>query len=521
MQADNSVLRVGAALRRLGLSVLLAYLFVPIGVSGAFPIAQTEANFSYTGAAQTFTVPAGVTSIHVQATGAPGGSFADSGGFGDVVTSDVSVIPGEVLYVMVGGVGVSVQGDDTTGEAGGFNGGGDGGSGAGDVGAGGGGASDIRTEPNALDSRLLVAGGGGGAGATCTSCGGQGGNAGQPGTTGDGGGAGGGAGTSAAGGTGGTGGTSGKGDDGSLGNGGTGQTGISSDAGGGGGGGGYNGGGGGGEGGDGGGGGGGSSYSAGSSTTITTDATGTPAIVITYPVPTADASPTPVTFTGTQPQMTMSGPKTVTVTNNGSAPLYVSGWSFSGADPGDFFVGSDTCGGPVGPASSCQLTVRFAPQASGARSANLLIDTNALSTPSSVSLSGVGGSLPQGPKGPQGTPGQKGPQGVRGPAGMIELVTCKLVTKRVNGHTHKVQKCSGRLVSGRVKFTVSGAGFGATVSRHGIVYASGVSISSGHGRRELILSHLRGALRGRYVLTLRQHGHRHGSSRRVSIVISS
>jgi hypothetical protein len=514
VQVDNSVLGVGTALRRLGLIALVPLVFALSFASGASATTQANANYGYTGAEQTFTVPAGVTSIQVQATGAPGGSFADSGGFGDYVTSTLSVIPGEVLYVEVGGPGASVQGDDVIGGAGGFNGGAQGGSGTGDVGAGGGGATDVRTEPNSLDSRLLVAGGGGGAGATCISCGGDGGNAGQPGTTGSGGGAGGDAGTGIGGGTGGAG-TIGKGDDGTLGNGGAGQTGISGDAGGGGGAGGYYGGGGGGEGSDAGGGGGGSSYSAGSATTVTTDATGTPSIVITYPIPTAAASPTQVTFTGTQPQMTMSGPQTVTVTNNGSAPLYVSGWSFSGADPGDFFVGSDTCAGAVAPVSSCQLTVRFAPQASGTRSANLLIDTNTASSPTSVPLSGTGGSLPQGPRGPQ---GQKGPQGARGPAGMIELVTCRQVTKKVNGRTRKVQKCTGRLVSGTVKFTVSGNG--ATVSRNGIAYATGVSISSGHGRRELILTGLRRALRGRYVLTLRQHRHRRVSRRRVSIVIA-
>lgn len=93
MQADNSVVRLGMALRRLGLSALLACCFALICARGASATTQTAANFAYTGAEQTFTVPAGVTSIQVQATGAPGGSFAASGGFGDVVISKVSVIP--------------------------------------------------------------------------------------------------------------------------------------------------------------------------------------------------------------------------------------------------------------------------------------------------------------------------------------------------------------------------------------------------------------------------------------------
>jgi hypothetical protein len=501
-------------MRRFGLAALLTCSAPLFAAGAAHASVQTQAIFSFTGGAQTFAVPAGVTSIHVQATGAPGGSFAESGGFGAVVTSDLSVIPGEVLYVVVGGPGVNVQGSDTIGEAGGFNGGANGGSGDFDVGGGGGGASDIRTEPNSLGSRLLVAGGGGGAGSGCVNCGGNGGDAGQPGAEGEGGGAGGDAGTSTGGGAGGAGNISGNAADGGLGTGGAGEDGISEDSAGGGGGGGLYGGGGGGEGTDAGGGGGGSSYSGGSNTTIVADATGTPAIVITYGVPTADVSATPVTFAGTQPQTTVSGPQTVTVTNNGSAPLYVSGWSFSGTDPGDFLVGSDTCAGAVAAASNCKLTVNFAPQASGPRSANLVIDTNALVSTSSVSLNGTGGSLPQGmqgqqgAQGAQGVAGKQGAQGAAGPPGKIELVTC--VKK-----AHKKTTCTGRLVTGKVKFTVSSAVDRATLSRHGVVYATGVSVANGHGGSDLILTDVRRPLHGRYVLSLRHKGR----SRRMSLSI--
>jgi hypothetical protein len=131
--------------------------------------------FTFTGAEQSFTVPAGVTSIQVTAIGGKGGGapMGAAGGFGAFVQATLAVTPGAVLYVAVGGNGAS---DLATG-AGGFNGGGSGGQMCGPNGCdagGGGGASDVRTCPRALaacpgggstlDSRLVVAGGGGGGG---------------------------------------------------------------------------------------------------------------------------------------------------------------------------------------------------------------------------------------------------------------------------------------------------------------------------------------------------------------------
>ena len=98
--------------------------------------------FSSTGSEQTFTVPAGVSSVTATAVGgvgAAGNSGGGAGGFGAEVTGDLSVIPAQVLYVDVAGNGA--------GTTGGFNGGGASGGGAGCAGGGGGGASDIRTSP--------------------------------------------------------------------------------------------------------------------------------------------------------------------------------------------------------------------------------------------------------------------------------------------------------------------------------------------------------------------------------------
>jgi Glycine rich protein len=124
-----------------------------LAVSAAFaPGAATAQSFAYTGLEQVYSVPSGVTKVHVVVAGAPGGgpsgSGAIQGGLGALVSADLSIAPGQnVLYVEVGGTGA------------GFNGGGA---------SNGGDASDVRlvsrAQPGSLNSRVIVAGGGGGAG---------------------------------------------------------------------------------------------------------------------------------------------------------------------------------------------------------------------------------------------------------------------------------------------------------------------------------------------------------------------
>jgi hypothetical protein len=115
--------------------------------------------FTYTGGEQSFEVPAGVSAVNVVLVGGHGGSSSRPGGRGALVRGALKVVPGQILYVEVGGNGPSngIYG------SGGFNGGGEG--------AGGGaGASDLRTSPRASglfpEPRLVVAGGGGGGGRT-------------------------------------------------------------------------------------------------------------------------------------------------------------------------------------------------------------------------------------------------------------------------------------------------------------------------------------------------------------------
>jgi hypothetical protein len=272
-------------LRRSARRGLLA-LGVAAGLLTVAAVGEARADvamFTSAGEQPPFTVPAGVTSLHVVAVGGRGGighpgSPAVPGGFGARATADLAVTPGQVLYVEVAGNGGDASGA-TAGPAG-INGGAVGGS-SGDItypgGGGGGGASDIRSLPmfagaSSLVSRLIAAAGGGGA----SGSGSAGGAAGADGQLG------GKAGTSTLGGTGGT----PNGSMGTLGVGGAGGSVSSQTGGGGGGGGSYGGGGGGSFGGGSGGGGGGSSAFAASVTnaSVEADASGVPSVTFTYTV---------------------------------------------------------------------------------------------------------------------------------------------------------------------------------------------------------------------------------------------
>jgi hypothetical protein len=132
--------------------------------------AQTLTTFSFTGNAQTFTVPHCVTTISVDARGAEGGQAypvptLGVPGKGGRITAIITVTPGQVLQINVGGAGAN--GTPSLGGVGGFNGGGSGGAAFSGPpsGGGGGGASDIRYFPYTLFERIVVAGAGGG---SCT-----------------------------------------------------------------------------------------------------------------------------------------------------------------------------------------------------------------------------------------------------------------------------------------------------------------------------------------------------------------
>ena len=170
------------------LMLLLGSTTALVGLNASPASAIGATTFTYTGGEQTYAVPPGVTSVTITAVGAQGGPgpTGGQGGDGASVTATVPVVPGQTLYVEVGGVGATgltaggdCSGAGTTGNA--FNGGG-----SSECGGAGGGATDVRTCSMAVctnlspDTRLVVAGGGGGGGTN----GGAGGQAGDTAVTG-------------------------------------------------------------------------------------------------------------------------------------------------------------------------------------------------------------------------------------------------------------------------------------------------------------------------------------------------
>lgn len=264
---------------------------------------------------------------------------------------------------------------------------------------------------------------------------------------------------------------------------------------------------------------------------------------------TASPQPFPATAQGT-----LSAPQTVTVSNTGTRALTLSGLTFSGDDPNDFIVSSNSCLGSVAPDQSCQITVNFVPQAVGSRDATLNIATSAIAnSPLQVTLSGTGsaatagGTGPAGPTGPAGNDGDPGPTGPAGndgalgatgptgpagnngapgatgpigsagvsgavgpagPAGKVELVTCT-TTKPKTGKPKTT--CKTKLVSAPVKFQAElarTAARGASLRRARRLFASGTAASLGNHRVQLLLTPRTGRAlpKGRYTLVLNKHG---------------
>ena len=159
--------------------VLIAFWLTTL-VNGRLQAQTSPATFTYTGSSQTFTVPTGVTSLTVVAKGAKGatgvgGATNGPGGKGGTVSAVLSVTPGQVLTLEVGGQGLTGPASTT----GSYNGGGklhsDAYPNASYSEGAGGGATDIRIGGTALANRVLVAGGGGGGSTYLPSKGGDGG----------------------------------------------------------------------------------------------------------------------------------------------------------------------------------------------------------------------------------------------------------------------------------------------------------------------------------------------------------
>jgi hypothetical protein len=129
-------------------------------------VGKTRVAFGYTGSGQSWTVPAGVSSVYVKMWGAGGGggshsgwSFGSPGGGGGHTRGIITVTPGQTLALVVGGGGRAQDGYSAYG-GGGIR------SASNNYGSGGGGYTAVFDSVISSGNELMVAGGGGGGGAS-------------------------------------------------------------------------------------------------------------------------------------------------------------------------------------------------------------------------------------------------------------------------------------------------------------------------------------------------------------------
>jgi hypothetical protein len=101
-----------------------------------------------------------------------------------------------------------------------------------------------------------------------------------------------------------------------------------------------------------------------------------------------NVSPASLSF-GSQNVGTKSPPQNVTVLNDGSSALPITGINIGGTDPSDF-TETNKCGSSLPVGANCKIAVVFQPQAGGPRSATLNVSYQGLGSPQSVPLSGLG-----------------------------------------------------------------------------------------------------------------------------------
>ncbi len=106
--------------------------------------------------------------------------------------------------------------------------------------------------------------------------------------------------------------------------------------------------------------------------------------------PAFSVNPPSLTFTNQQPGVA-SAPQTLTITNNGGAPMANVGFQFTGAAAASYSVSATTCGALLNNGSSCTAQIVFTPAATGAIAATLAISSSTAGVaPVSVPLNGSG-----------------------------------------------------------------------------------------------------------------------------------
>jgi hypothetical protein len=87
---------------------------------------------------------------------------------------------------------------------------------------------------------------------------------------------------------------------------------------------------------------------------------------------------------------TTKGPKTVTLTNSGTATLNISNISVSGDFALTTVAASCSTSKPVAVGKTCKIKVTFTPTQTGLRTGNVTITDNAPNSPQQIPLSGTG-----------------------------------------------------------------------------------------------------------------------------------
>lgn len=106
--------------------------------------------------------------------------------------------------------------------------------------------------------------------------------------------------------------------------------------------------------------------------------------------PAVTLTPTSLTF-GSQDIGTTSAPQSVTVTNSGTANLFINSAATRGTDALDFTEVDDGCSGlTLTPGTSCSVSITFSPTATGTRSGTLIVTDNAADSPQTVPITGTG-----------------------------------------------------------------------------------------------------------------------------------
>ena len=135
------------------------------------------------------------------------------------------------------------------------------------------------------------------------------------------------------------------------------------------------------------------------SLTIAHSADGTPQLVTL--LGSATAAPqgqiqlTSLSLTFPDTQLGSTTALSITLSNNGSAALNLTGFTMGGANPGDFLrSGNCSIGTPLAVSAQCTLTMTFQPSALLARSASLTIQSDASNGAAVIALGGTGVPVP-------------------------------------------------------------------------------------------------------------------------------